>query len=69
MTWLVVGTVALVVLAALLWGARKGGKDAVKADIGEANAKAAERIAQAVGNAPSTKSDVLGRLRDQSREL
>lgn len=69
MTWLAVGTVALVVLAALLWGARKGGKDAVKADIGEANAKAAERIAQAVSGAPTTKSAVLDRLRDPKREL
>lgn len=57
------------VLALMLWFVRKAGKDAVKADIGKANADASKRIAEAVSNAPGSKSDVLIRLRDRQRKL
>lgn len=64
MTWLIgLAVTGLSFLALYLFG-RRAGKDAVKADIGEANAKAAERIAAAVGQSPTNKSAVLERLRD-----
>jgi hypothetical protein len=69
MTWLIVGAVSLLAFCWLMWTARKGGKDKVLADIGEANAKAAERIAQAVAESPDTKRAVLERLRSRHRKL
>ena len=59
--WAAIGLSALVVF---VWIIRKGGKDAVKADIGEANAKAAERIARAGERAPDSLSELRKRLRD-----
>lgn len=69
MTTLFGSLAIIIVLAGILWFVRKAGKDAVKADIGEQNAKAAERIAKAVGDAPRTKSDVVGRLQQRGRKL
>lgn len=68
MTWIAIA-VGLGIVGLILWFSRKAGKDAVEARIGKDNAKAAERIADAVGNSPGTKSDVLERLRNSSREL
>lgn len=66
MIWAAIGLTALVVF---VWIIRKGGKDAVKADIGEANAKAAERIAEAREKSPDTLSELRKRLHDGTGEL
>jgi hypothetical protein len=53
MTWLAIGTAALAVLAALLWGARRGGKDAVRSEAAE---KTLEQIREAT--APASDADI-----------
>lgn len=64
------GSLALIViLAGMLWFVRKAGKDAVKADLGKANADAAKRIAESQANAPRDKRDVVVRLRSSERKL
>lgn len=68
MTLYLVGGIILA-LCVVLYFARKGGKDAVKASIGKANADAAKRIAESQASAPRTKSDVVVRLRDKSKPL
>lgn len=65
--WAALGIV--LVVGAILSFARKSGKDAVKAQIGEQNAKAAERIAEATANSPSNVTELHERLRDPSRKL
>lgn len=52
------------VIGAILYFARRGGADAVKANIGEQNAKTAERIADAHTDAPANLSELRERLRD-----
>ena len=49
--------------------ARKSGKDSVRKEVAENNVKAAKRIAKAVGDSPSDKRAVLGRLRSRHRKL
>lgn len=61
MTWLIVGTVALIVFAAILWNAKKAGKDSVKA---KAAKESLDEIRKA--NAPLHDAD-LERVRKRWR--
>ena len=63
MTGGIVAGVVAVIVAAVLWLVRKAGKDAVKAQVGEQNAKAAERIADARANGPVDLAGVRERVR------
>ena len=54
----------ILLLAVMLWFARKAGSDAVEAAIGEGNLEAAKRIAEAGANAPRSRDDLVARLRD-----
>lgn len=69
MTTVIGLAVTFIAFGVILYFARKAGKDAVKAAVGKANAKAAERIAKSSEAAPRTKSDVLERLRSRHRKL
>ena len=61
MIWLAVGTAALAVLGVLLWGARKGGKDAVRADNAE------DSLAEIRKATAPVSDDDLKRVRDKYR--
>jgi F0F1-type ATP synthase membrane subunit b/b' len=56
--------VAFAVLAGMIWFARKAGSDAVEKAIGERNNKAAERISDAQSRAPTSRDNLVKRLRD-----
>lgn len=61
--WAIAGLVIL----GFLFFVRKSGKDAVEKQHAEANVKAAERIAKAVADAPSTHDATLDRLRSDRK--
>lgn len=54
----------IVAVLAILWMARKAGADGVKANIGEQNAKTAEKVADAVASAPDSLSAVREHVRN-----
>lgn len=58
-----------VIVGLVLWFTRKAGGDSVKAQQGVDNAKASERIAQAVADSPRTLDDLRDQLRDGSGKL
>lgn len=64
MSVLIPGCIAFAVLALLFFMARKGGKDAVRADIGERDAKTASKVADAVATGPSNITALREQLRD-----
>lgn len=54
---------AAVAAAAILWGARKSGADAVTAKVEKANADTARRMADAEAGGARARDDVVDRLR------
>lgn len=68
LTGIISGVIAVIV-GLVLWFTRKAGGDSVKAQQGVDNAKASERIAQAVADSPRTLDDLRDQLRDGSGKL
>ena len=66
MEYALLGGIVLIVGAfvAVLWLGKRAGRDAERADQAEAGAEVAARMAEARSDAPSTKQDVLKRLRE-----
>lgn len=67
MIWGLLGGLGLILV--IFFVAKKAGKDAVKAQIGEQNIQAAGRVADAVAKGPSSRDDLLERLRNAERNL
>lgn len=60
---LFLGTVALALLAGLLWAARRSGRDSERREAQDRENEARERIDEAARSAPADRSELLDRLR------